>query len=879
MFTKFAKAEILESRSSERKLDTPALSRFSSYNDYRTSDGYIYTRVRAISSRVNKNFDGWPSEELAAAYRSFIGKPIFVDHHNSNPEKARGVIVDAILHVENDMGKASALDPYYATAPANHKPPTWIELLLETDAKSYPKLAADIISGNIDSVSMGANVSHTKCSICNHDAYDTDDFCDHVKLKGASFDAWDENGKKTSKVAYEDCYKVSFFEISYVFDPADETALVHEVKTSKTASEDDDDDESGNGVIDPFGDWEKGLDREYDTDLQGYLDRNDIQVPQRKIHEMQDWELEIMARQGDEAAAAQLEQRGKDRDLGRMQREVDGPSQNEWAARDKWEQGGGVPADLQGDIVDNIFNAGPAPHEPSAAERTKDDNEAAFQEYLQRTAPQSEFKNPDGSPVDTRSDLDQFPHPDDPRMARLIEAARKILAENPLPQSMETTVPERVDTLREEKICPICGQEYADGHCDTCGYEEPPASFDNPDLGLAEKVRDLLEQSQENLAEPGAEMPAAPGGMPPMPPGMDGPPPGGPEGPPPPGGPQMMAATNNPVATSSVNNDWTIVIRSRTASKVNKNEVPILPPARYTSDLPTGQSVVKSSPKPVESKTKDKNKMSHWDVIANELKKRGNDPVKVAALIEAGVIDRLLDRLSYGNGEGTKADFPEQNLDQVGGVTGNPEAGTTHENVDKDTSPGVAPNTMTFGDNGTDAVTSEVGSAGVGPIGTPVSKVKNAAGFPDHEPTHVDLLKPIAEPVGPDTQTFKSDAFHVGDPITQENANQVGGPIGTALASAKAHIFKAIRLAETEVSLGMIPAEEKFDRAAVLEQHTPEDLTARSETLASVKKAGLGKTTAVKKTVSKVPAGLSKSAAVSVESHSSSDDGDAALFM
>ena len=31
---------------------------------WRPKPGYIYTVVRAISARVNQNYDGWPSEEL-----------------------------------------------------------------------------------------------------------------------------------------------------------------------------------------------------------------------------------------------------------------------------------------------------------------------------------------------------------------------------------------------------------------------------------------------------------------------------------------------------------------------------------------------------------------------------------------------------------------------------------------------------------------------------------------------------------------------------------------------------------------------------------------------------------------------------------------------
>ena len=197
-FTKFASlenAEVLGIKGSQGRARTATLDKFADFEDYRTEDGYLYARIRAISSRVNKNHDGWPSVELAGGqdvfnrisgvktgnvvlaadsnqrygYSTFLGKPIFVDHHNSNPERARGVIVDSKLHVD-DHKTAAADDHYYANAPDNHMPPTWVELLLEIDAKSFPKLAKAIIEGSqdsdkgIDGFSMGCDVERSVCS-------------------------------------------------------------------------------------------------------------------------------------------------------------------------------------------------------------------------------------------------------------------------------------------------------------------------------------------------------------------------------------------------------------------------------------------------------------------------------------------------------------------------------------------------------------------------------------------------------------------------------------------------------------------------------------------------------------------------------------------
>src|SRR3954471_8638259 len=265
-YASLEQAQVLDLKGSPARSRTASLEKIGEFSDYRTEDGFLYARIRAISSRVNKNHDGWPSVELAGSedifnthrtasaderftvtasegdkdygFATFLGKPIFIDHNNSNPGRARGVIVDAKLHVE-DHKTAAASDPYYHDAPDNHLPPTWVELLLEVDASSFPKFAKAIVEGSkdahkgIDGFSMGCDVEKSVCSICKNAASAPDEYCQHVKLKGAEFGTIDKHGKKVSKKAYEDCYGVKFFEISAVFDPADETALTSEIINEK----------------------------------------------------------------------------------------------------------------------------------------------------------------------------------------------------------------------------------------------------------------------------------------------------------------------------------------------------------------------------------------------------------------------------------------------------------------------------------------------------------------------------------------------------------------------------------------------------------------------------------------------------------------------
>lgn len=189
---------------------------------FRLKPGYLYTVVRAISARVNQNYDGWPSDELKKAYKTFIGKPVFVNHENHDPTKARGVVV-ASRYVENGMDK-------------------FIEVVQEIDAGRFPKLAHEIKTGGLDSVSMGAEAGFTICSYCHNKATDLHDMCDHViNHKGKTLSRFDRRtGSKEDVLVFESCHKISFFELSYVFEPADETAVASKVVVAglRAAAED-----------------------------------------------------------------------------------------------------------------------------------------------------------------------------------------------------------------------------------------------------------------------------------------------------------------------------------------------------------------------------------------------------------------------------------------------------------------------------------------------------------------------------------------------------------------------------------------------------------------------------------------------------------------
>ena len=212
MFVKFSNCSIIGTSfgTTGRVAARKALGSFE-YDD--RGDGFLYVSVRACTADVpNLNFDMLPHEELKTAYRTFVGKPVYVNHSNTNLDRARGYIIDAVYHDEDPEDR-------------------WIEILMEMDEVTFPRLCALIRSGDIDTVSMGLNCETTTCSVCGNVAEQPAQFCNHIKQKGREFDG---------VLAFEICNGIAFFEESWVYDPADPTATVQaleaEAKTAKVAA-------------------------------------------------------------------------------------------------------------------------------------------------------------------------------------------------------------------------------------------------------------------------------------------------------------------------------------------------------------------------------------------------------------------------------------------------------------------------------------------------------------------------------------------------------------------------------------------------------------------------------------------------------------------
>lgn len=210
---KYAKAMVLGAEIATRNALGIVKASHRAVFNYEPRAGYLYVRSRMISSRTNDNFDDFPAEEILASWKTAVGKPAFVNHHNETHKRMRGVIIDAVLHED--------------TGP-DGRPDIWIEALHEIDATRFPKLAEGILSGRINRTSMGTDVGFSVCSACGNKATTPAEYCQHIPaMKGKILYRHTASGERQGHLIREICHKLSFFENSFlVEDPADPTAVV-----------------------------------------------------------------------------------------------------------------------------------------------------------------------------------------------------------------------------------------------------------------------------------------------------------------------------------------------------------------------------------------------------------------------------------------------------------------------------------------------------------------------------------------------------------------------------------------------------------------------------------------------------------------------------
>ena len=199
--------------SSFQKLDFTSWLPFAA-KDYIISpnpEDYVLVPVIAMPTDLpNRNGVGFPLKELARwrpddgmlAYQTFKGKPVHIEHDNQDYTKAVGVIVDTSLVPFVGYGGGVL----------------WkLLLLLAIDRSKDPVYAAKVLSGDINSYSMGAWVESYSCGYCGSSASHN---CGHINLRRPR-DFYVLN----NRLVFRSVHGIKGFECSIVADPAYVTAI------------------------------------------------------------------------------------------------------------------------------------------------------------------------------------------------------------------------------------------------------------------------------------------------------------------------------------------------------------------------------------------------------------------------------------------------------------------------------------------------------------------------------------------------------------------------------------------------------------------------------------------------------------------------------
>lgn len=141
----------------------------------------------------------WNTEAGMVAYKTWVGKPTFVEHNNKNPAEAKGIIFDSVMRKVNGV-----------------QGELWkVVNLLGFDRNRDAILANAILTRQLTTYSMGAYVNDYTCSICKSSV---ERRCDHVQVGTPNWRMFDSPTGK--QLAFLNSKGVMGFETSSVKIPA-----------------------------------------------------------------------------------------------------------------------------------------------------------------------------------------------------------------------------------------------------------------------------------------------------------------------------------------------------------------------------------------------------------------------------------------------------------------------------------------------------------------------------------------------------------------------------------------------------------------------------------------------------------------------------------
>lgn len=171
------------------------------------NDYIIVPSPSCITEMPNTNGDSFSKQELlrfkpehgCLAYRTFVGKPMHIEHDNKDYRKAVGVILDCYLR---------PLRKFHGNHGIMYK-------LNAIDRNRNPKLAEAILKREVNTFSMGAWYKSYTCSICGRRVgQNFGSVCNHTRIKKPTYLSVD------GALVYRKCEDVTGFENSVVLSPA-----------------------------------------------------------------------------------------------------------------------------------------------------------------------------------------------------------------------------------------------------------------------------------------------------------------------------------------------------------------------------------------------------------------------------------------------------------------------------------------------------------------------------------------------------------------------------------------------------------------------------------------------------------------------------------
>jgi hypothetical protein len=174
-------------------------------------DRFLAVRVRAVSAMEkwgpNVNGDAFPEDELERSHSSLIAKGFYDEHNSFDPINAMGIIAHAQWLPEEQYVVCVAL----------------IDKLLFPEKADMVRHA--FRTSKKAGVSIGCIAGSAECSICGNIAKKRNEICAHMDrssghcVKGRSL--------PDSRIAYDICRDLRFYELSFTKAPADHDALPH----------------------------------------------------------------------------------------------------------------------------------------------------------------------------------------------------------------------------------------------------------------------------------------------------------------------------------------------------------------------------------------------------------------------------------------------------------------------------------------------------------------------------------------------------------------------------------------------------------------------------------------------------------------------------